>query len=167
MAVTYLDELAGGPFGTLLADPPWRFQNKTGKVAPEHERLSRYDTMDGQDIAKLPVGDVMAAQSHCWRRSSRSERTDERFRRSLQRHCKKVGRRSDKCALGNDRVPDRRRECCNECEPERAAGPDTRRRSSDWRYFSRTDTLGARPKSIAHGKRRYAFLITHWPTDSP
>ena len=38
--------------------------NKTGKVAPERERLSRHDTMDRKDIAKLPVGDVMAAQSH-------------------------------------------------------------------------------------------------------
>ena len=28
-------------FRTILADPPWRFQNRTGKVAPEHRRLSR------------------------------------------------------------------------------------------------------------------------------
>ena len=32
-------------FGTILIDPPWRFTNRTGKVAPEHERLRRYDTM--------------------------------------------------------------------------------------------------------------------------
>ncbi|MGI8983833.1 MAG: MT-A70 family methyltransferase [Acidimicrobiales bacterium] len=54
------------PFGTVLADPPWRFQNRTGKVAPEHRRLSRYDTMDWKDIAALPVADLMAAQSHCY-----------------------------------------------------------------------------------------------------
>ena len=30
---------------TIYADPPWRFQNRTGKVAPEHKRLSRYETM--------------------------------------------------------------------------------------------------------------------------
>jgi hypothetical protein len=36
---------AGGPrFGAILADPPWQFQNKTGKVAPEHRQLSRYST---------------------------------------------------------------------------------------------------------------------------
>ncbi len=54
------------PFGTVLADPPWRFQNRSGKVAPEHKRLSRYDTMDWKDIATLPVDELMAAQSHCY-----------------------------------------------------------------------------------------------------
>ena len=34
-----------GRFGTILADPPWQFQNRTGKMAPEHKRLSRYSTM--------------------------------------------------------------------------------------------------------------------------
>jgi len=29
-------------FGAILADPPWQFANKTGKIAPEHKRLSRY-----------------------------------------------------------------------------------------------------------------------------
>src|SRR5215218_9454481 len=61
-----LDHLGGTPFGTLLADPPWRFQNRTGKVAPEHKRLSRYDTMAGEEIAALPVGSVMAEASHCY-----------------------------------------------------------------------------------------------------
>jgi hypothetical protein len=31
---------AGRRFSTVLADPPWKFQNSTGKVAPEHRRLS-------------------------------------------------------------------------------------------------------------------------------
>lgn len=61
-----LDTLGGVPFGTLLADPPWRFQNRTGKVAPEHKRLSRYDTMSWEEIAALPVGSVMAEASHCY-----------------------------------------------------------------------------------------------------
>ena len=56
-----LDHLGQVPFGTILADPPWRFQNRTGKVAPEHRRLSRYDTMDWKEIAALPV-----AQAHCY-----------------------------------------------------------------------------------------------------
>jgi len=30
----------GKRFGTILADPPWQFQNRTGKVAPEHKRLN-------------------------------------------------------------------------------------------------------------------------------
>jgi hypothetical protein len=31
-----------GRFGTILADPPWLFANRTGKMAPEHKRLFRY-----------------------------------------------------------------------------------------------------------------------------
>lgn len=61
-----LADLGGTPFGTVLADPPWRFQNRTGKVAPEHRRLSRYDTMSVDEICALPVGDLMADQSHCY-----------------------------------------------------------------------------------------------------
>ncbi|HEY3142861.1 MAG TPA: MT-A70 family methyltransferase [Acidimicrobiales bacterium] len=61
-----IDDLGGEPFGTVLADPPWRFTNRTGKVAPEHRRLNRYDTMDSQDIAALPVADLMADRSHCY-----------------------------------------------------------------------------------------------------
>ena len=59
-------ELDGQQFTTLLADPPWRFLNRTGKVAPEHRRLSRYETMDAKEIAALPVGDLMAPRSHCY-----------------------------------------------------------------------------------------------------
>lgn len=40
-------------FGTILADPPWRFQNSTGKVAPEHKRLSRYGTLSLDEIKSL------------------------------------------------------------------------------------------------------------------
>src|SRR4051812_21525107 len=31
-------------YGTILADPPWQFMNRTGKMAPEHRRLNRYAT---------------------------------------------------------------------------------------------------------------------------
>lgn len=61
-----LDSLGSGPFGTVLADPPWRFRNRTGKVAPEHRRLSRYDTLTVEQIAAMPVADLMAARSHCY-----------------------------------------------------------------------------------------------------
>lgn len=54
------------PFGTILADPPWRFINRTGKVAPEHKRLSRYDTMTVREIADLPVREIAADRSHCY-----------------------------------------------------------------------------------------------------
>lgn len=42
-------------FATILADPPWQFQNRTGKVAPEHKRLSRYGTMTIDEICDLPM----------------------------------------------------------------------------------------------------------------
>ena len=61
-----LDCLGGQPFGTVLADPPWRFMNRTGKVAPEHKRLSRYDTLTWQEIGALPLRSVMAEQAHCY-----------------------------------------------------------------------------------------------------
>lgn len=44
-----------GKFSTILADPPWQFQNRTGKMAPEHKRLSRYGTMSLREIKELPV----------------------------------------------------------------------------------------------------------------
>ena len=47
-------------FGAILADPPWQFQNKTGKVAPEHRRLTRYSTLTLADIKQLPVADIKA-----------------------------------------------------------------------------------------------------------
>ncbi|WP_210332619.1 MT-A70 family methyltransferase [Methylosinus sp. H3A] len=53
-------------FSTVLADPPWRFQNKTGKVAPEHKRLSRYGTMSLAEISALPVQDVVAPTAHLY-----------------------------------------------------------------------------------------------------
>ena len=53
-------------FGTILADPPWRFSNRTGKMAPEHRRLSRYSTMDLEDIMELPVPLIALPKSHLY-----------------------------------------------------------------------------------------------------
>lgn len=58
--------LRGRSFHTVLADPPWRFQNRTGKMAPEHRRLSRYETMSAEDIATLPVADVVRDPAHLY-----------------------------------------------------------------------------------------------------
>jgi N6-adenosine-specific RNA methylase IME4 len=60
------DELAGRRFGAVLIDPPWRFTNRTGKMAPEHKRLRRYPTMTFDEIAALPVGDLALPQSHLY-----------------------------------------------------------------------------------------------------
>ena len=61
-----LRRLEGGPFSTVLADPPWRFMNRTGKVAPEHRRLSRYDTMTTAAIRALPVSEVATENAHLY-----------------------------------------------------------------------------------------------------
>lgn len=53
-------------FGTILIDPPWRFQNRTGKMAPEHRRLHRYRTMDFGEIANLPLSELAATKSHLY-----------------------------------------------------------------------------------------------------
>ena len=53
-------------FRTVLADPPWRFTNRTGKVAPEHRRLSRYGTLTLKEIAALPISDYIDEPAHCY-----------------------------------------------------------------------------------------------------
>lgn len=58
--------LGCGTFGTVLADPPWRFANRTGKVAPEHKRLARYATLTLPAIASLPVARLMLPASHLY-----------------------------------------------------------------------------------------------------
>jgi N6-adenosine-specific RNA methylase IME4 len=58
--------LDGQKFATIMADPPWRFTNRTGKVAPEHKRLARYPTMDLDDICDLPVAEHLEDTAHCY-----------------------------------------------------------------------------------------------------
>lgn len=55
-----------GGFKTVLADPPWRFRNRTGKVAPEHRRLDRYSTMGIEEIKELPVQNVVSDNAHLY-----------------------------------------------------------------------------------------------------
>ncbi|HEX4837202.1 MAG TPA: MT-A70 family methyltransferase [Solirubrobacteraceae bacterium] len=56
----------GWRFETVLADPPWRFQNRTGKMAPEHRRLARYGTMTLEDIASMPVAKTVNPGAHLY-----------------------------------------------------------------------------------------------------
>ena len=58
--------VAGKKYGTILADPPWQFSNRTGKVAPEHRRLSRYATLSLRQIRELPVAAIARAESHLY-----------------------------------------------------------------------------------------------------
>lgn len=53
-------------YKTIYADPPWQFQNRTGKVAPEHKRLNRYSTMKLEEIKALPVGKAADEKCHLY-----------------------------------------------------------------------------------------------------
>lgn len=53
-------------FGTILMDPPWRFSNRTGKVAPEHRRLMRYGTLSVPEIRDLPIARLGLERSHLY-----------------------------------------------------------------------------------------------------
>lgn len=61
-----LESVGKRKFSTVLADPPWQFTNRTGKVAPEHKRLNRYPTMSLQDIKDLPVEAVVKDTAHLY-----------------------------------------------------------------------------------------------------
>jgi N6-adenosine-specific RNA methylase IME4 len=61
-----LDFIGARRFATVLADPPWQFVNRTGKIAPEHRRLSRYGTMKLDEIAALPVPQIVAPTAHLY-----------------------------------------------------------------------------------------------------
>jgi len=56
----------GRQFSTILADPPWRFANRTGKMAPEHRRLSRYETLSIEEICALPVAQCVTEPAHLY-----------------------------------------------------------------------------------------------------
>ena len=53
-------------FATTLADPPWQFTNRTGKMAPEHKRLQRYPTMPIEDIKELPIQTIAQDNAHLY-----------------------------------------------------------------------------------------------------
>ena len=53
-------------FATILADPPWQFTNRTGKMAPEHKRLQRYPTMPIEDIKELPIQTIAQDNAHLY-----------------------------------------------------------------------------------------------------
>ena len=66
VASELLSEVGAKRSSTILADPPWRFHNRTGKVAPEHRRLTRYSTMSFEDIGELPVASVACTTAHLY-----------------------------------------------------------------------------------------------------
>ena len=65
-AITLTEVVGATRFSTVLADPPWQFQNRTGKMAPEHRRLSRYGTLSVDEIKRLPVSEVAHDRAHLY-----------------------------------------------------------------------------------------------------
>jgi N6-adenosine-specific RNA methylase IME4 len=61
-----LQSVGSHSFATILADPPWQFTNRTGKMAPEHKRLSRYPTMSLEEIKDLPVKSIVRDTAHLY-----------------------------------------------------------------------------------------------------
>ncbi len=62
----FLDTCGDTLFKTILADPPWQFNNRTGKIAPEHKRLNRYSTLTLPEIKCLPIDQVSDETSHLY-----------------------------------------------------------------------------------------------------
>jgi N6-adenosine-specific RNA methylase IME4 len=65
-AEDFLAFVGNRKFATVLADPPWQFQNRTGKMAPEHRRLSRYPTLSLPEIKEIPVARALQETSHLY-----------------------------------------------------------------------------------------------------
>jgi len=53
-------------YKTILADPPWQFINRTGKMAPEHKRLNRYETLSLKEICEIPVYEHADKTAHLY-----------------------------------------------------------------------------------------------------
>lgn len=68
--ISIADDLLGfvknNKFSTVLADPPWQFANRTGKMAPEHKRLLRYPTLSLQEIKDMPVEAIVEDTAHLY-----------------------------------------------------------------------------------------------------
>lgn len=63
---TFIECVGHKKFKTILADPPWQFTNRTGKMAPEHKRLSRYQTLSLRQICEIPVHIAAANPAHLY-----------------------------------------------------------------------------------------------------
>lgn len=66
VALDFVNSVESKGYKTILADPPWRFTNRTGKVAPEHKRLNRYDTLSLDEIKEIPVSLAAGDKSHLY-----------------------------------------------------------------------------------------------------
>ena len=66
VAIDFKDFIGNQKFYTILADPPWQFNNRTGKMAPEHKRLNRYPTLTLDEIKSIPVNIATLDSAHLY-----------------------------------------------------------------------------------------------------
>lgn len=57
---TEFDALVGRNFGTVYADPPWKYANQSTRAATDNH----YPTMSLNEICDLPVSDITANDAH-------------------------------------------------------------------------------------------------------
>jgi len=62
----FIKTIDGKKFKTILADPPWRFLNKTAIGSPENINAFRYNTMPLQEICSMPVQEIAAENAHLY-----------------------------------------------------------------------------------------------------
>jgi N6-adenosine-specific RNA methylase IME4 len=53
---------AGKKFGTIYADPPWRYGNQATRASTDNH----YETMSVEEIAELPVAELADEKCHLW-----------------------------------------------------------------------------------------------------
>lgn len=66
IAHAFVEAVGDKKFRTVLADPPWQFNNRTGKMAPEHKRLTRYQTLSIREICEIPVALAVTEPAHLY-----------------------------------------------------------------------------------------------------
>ncbi len=65
-AESLLERAGDVRYGTIYADPPWRFSNRTTRASPEYKRIPKYETMDLDSIKKLPVSSIADPKAHLY-----------------------------------------------------------------------------------------------------
>jgi len=66
LAASLLLACNGNKFNTILADPPWRFNDRYRKNSPEYKNVYRYPTLGLNEIKKLPVDFIANKPSHLY-----------------------------------------------------------------------------------------------------
>lgn len=65
-AQSFRNKIKDKKFHTILADPPWRFFNRTGKFSPENKKLYLYPTLSLEEIIKIPVQSCTLEPAHLY-----------------------------------------------------------------------------------------------------